>query len=181
MDILSGKRIILPLKYSVAKSLKAGQWVRLTGYVYTVRDAAHKRLAKTIERGKKIPIPLKEQIIYYTGPTASFSGHIIGSCGPTTSSRMDKYTPVLLENGLVGMIGKGERSEQVRLAIKKYRAIYFVTFGGAGAFLSRFVKKCNIAAYPDLGTEAIYKIFFEDFPVMIGIETNGNCFSNKKS
>jgi fumarate hydratase subunit beta len=152
----------------------------LTGYVYTARDAAHKRIAQALEKGESIPISLKGETIYYVGPTPAVFGSVIGSCGPTTSCRMDRYTPLILENGILGMIGKGERTEGVRLAIKKHRAIYFVTFAGAGAFLSRFITQSKPVAYEDLGTEAIYKIFLNDFPVMVYIDSNGNCYSNKK-
>ena len=161
------KKITTPLEKKEVKKLKAGDKVLLSGIIYTARDAAHKRMVK------RLPFDLKGQIIYYTGPTPAPPGKIIGSCGPTTSYRMDFYTPTLLRLGLKGMIGKGDRSQEVIAAIKKYQAIYFVAFGGCGALYSQFVKKAELIAYPDLGCEAILKLEVEDFPLIVGIDSYG--------
>lgn len=163
------RKIFLPLTKDIIKTLKPGELVLLTGPVLTARDAAHKKLTDTLKRLKKIPVSLKGETIYYTGPTPNRKGEIIGSCGPTTSSRMDPFTPLLLKHGLIGMIGKGERSKEVNLAIRKYRAAYFITIGGAGAYLSEKVKSAEIIAYKDLGTEAIHRLRIEDFPVIVDI------------
>ncbi len=164
---LSMKKIYLPLTKEIVRTLKPGEMVLLNGPVLTARDAAHKRLADTLKAGKKIPILLKGETIYYTGPTPKRIGEVIGSCGPTTSSRMDPFTPLLLKHGLAGMIGKGERSIEVNLAIKKYGAVYFITIGGAGAYLSEKVKSAEVIAYKDLGPEAIYRFVLEDFPAIV--------------
>lgn len=140
----------------------------MSGSVLTARDAAHKRLYESLQKGKRIPVNLKGQTIYYVGPTPAKKGEIIGSCGPTTSSRMDPFTPLFLQRGLLGMIGKGERSQEVTRAIKKYGAVYFITIGGAGAYLSRKVTSSRVIAYEDLGPEAIYRLGIEDFPVIVG-------------
>lgn len=140
----------------------------MSGSVLTARDAAHKRLYESLQKGKRIPVNLKGQTIYYTGPTPHRKGEIIGSCGPTTSSRMDPFTPLLLKYGLLAMIGKGERSKDVVQSIKKYGAVYFITIGGAGAYLSRKVTSSRVIAYEDLGPEAIYRLDIEDFPVIVG-------------
>jgi len=154
-------------------TLKAGQEIILSGTIYTARDQAHKRLTETIKSGRRLPIELKGAIIYYCGPTQTPKGKIIGSCGPTTSSRMDAFTPLLLAKGLKVMIGKGARSKEVKEAIKKYKGIYFVTYAGCGALLSKFVKKAKIAAYSDLGPEAILKLEVKDFPLIVAIDANG--------
>ncbi|MEK6715640.1 MAG: FumA C-terminus/TtdB family hydratase beta subunit [Candidatus Omnitrophota bacterium] len=168
------KKIELPpLTDKIIKSLRAGQQVLISGIIYTARDQAHKRLASLLKKGKKLPFDLKGQIVYYCGPTPAKKGEVIGSCGPTTSSRMDEFTPLLLKAGLKGMIGKGRRSQAVREAIKKYRAVYFLTYAGCGALLSTFVKRCEPIAYPDLGTEAIYKLEVENFPLIVGIDAYG--------
>ena len=161
------KKIVAPLEKKEIKKLKAGDEILLSGIIYTARDAAHKRMVK------KLPFNLKGQVIYYTGPTPAPPGKIIGSCGPTTSYRMDPYTPSLLRLGLKGMIGKGDRSKEVRAAIKKYQALYLIALGGCGAFYSQFVKKVNLIAYPDLGCEAILKLEVEDFPLIVGIDSYG--------
>lgn len=145
----------------------------LSGYVYTARDMAHRRLVDALEKHKSLPVELKGEVIYYVGPTPAPKGRIIGACGPTTSSRMDKFTPALLRYGLKGMIGKGERSVEVVEAIKKYKAIYFVTVGGAGAYLSRCVTEARIVAYQDLGTEAIFCLKIESLPVIVAIDSKG--------
>ena len=153
----------------------------LTGVIYTARDQAHKRLMEEIISGKKLPIDLKDQIIYYCGPTKTPKGKVIGSCGPTTSARMDEFTPALLQAGMKGMIGKGRRSGEVAVAIKKNKAVYFLTYGGCGALLSKCVKKARPAAYQDLGPEAIYELEVEDFPLIVGIDARGNDIYKKAS
>jgi fumarate hydratase subunit beta len=160
------RKIVLPLTGDIIKTLKPGEQVLLSGILLTARDAAHKRLVDSLMSGRKIPVSIKGETIYYTGPTPARPGEVIGSCGPTTSARMDPFTPVLLKHGLIGMIGKGERSEEVKKAIKKYKAVYFITIGGAGAYLSEKIKSAEIIAYRDLGPEAIYRLAVEDFPVI---------------
>ena len=154
-------------------TLKAGQEIYLSGTIYTARDQAHKRLVDAIKAGKRLPFELRNAIIYYCGPTKTPKGKVIGSCGPTTSSRMDEFTPILLKAGLRVMIGKGLRSETVLQAIKKYKAIYFLTYAGCGALLSKFVKKAELTAYKDLGPEAIYKLYVEDMPLVVAIDSRG--------
>lgn len=155
------------------QNLKTGDTFFLSGTIYALRDQAHKRLAEAIRKNKKLPIDLKGAVIYYCGPTKTPRGKIIGSSGPTTSSRMDEFTPLLLKRGLKGMIGKGRRSEIVRRAIKKYKAVYFLTFAGCGALLSRYIKKASTVAYKDLGPEAILKLEVKDFPLIVGIDSRG--------
>lgn len=167
------KKISLPLDKAEIASLKAGDEVLLSGILYTARDAAHKRMIAAIKGRKKLPFALKNELIYYCGPTPAQRGRPIGSCGPTTSSRMDEFTPALLRKGLKGMIGKGKRSNQVKQAIKKHQAVYFLAIGGIGALLSRCVKKAEVIAYKDLGPEAIHKLEVKDFPVIVGIDTKG--------
>lgn len=161
------KKIKLPLTKDIVKKLNPGEWVLLSGPVLTARDAAHKRMVDTLGSGRKLPFSIKGETVYYTGPTPAKKGEIIGSCGPTTSSRMDPFTPVLLKHGLLGMIGKGERSKETHLAIKRYGAVYFVTVGGAGAYLSQKVRSNVIVAYKDLGTEAVRMLMLEDFPAIV--------------
>ena len=168
------KRISAPLKKEELVDLQAGDYVYITGTIYSARDAAHKRMYETMLDGKEIPIDLKDNVIYYLGPTPAKEGQVIGSAGPTTSSWMDKYTPLLLENGLNGMIGKGKRSKEVIDAIVKNKAVYFAAVGGAGALLSKCIKKSEVIAYDDLGTEAIRKMEVEDFPVIVVIDSEGN-------
>lgn len=163
------RSIKLPLTKDVIKTLRVGQEVLLNGTILTARDAAHKRLVEALKQHRRSPVPIKGETIYYTGPTPTMSGNIIGSCGPTTSARMDPFVAVLLKYGLLGMIGKGERSREVDMAIKKAGAVYFVTVGGAGAYLSERVKKNNIIAYADLGTEAIRRLVIEDFPAVVSV------------
>lgn len=167
------KKIKTPLIKSEIKNLRAGERVSLSGTVYTARDQAHKRLAELIKQDKKLPVDLKGKLIYYCGPTAALKGKIIGSCGPTTSSRMDEFTPLLLKAGLKGMIGKGSRSKEVREAIKKFTAVYFLTYAGCGALLSKYIIKAKPVAYRDLGPEAIYKLEVRDFPLITGIDSYG--------
>ena len=168
------KRISAPLKKEELAALHAGDYVYITGTIYSARDAAHKRMYETMLEGGEIPLELKDNVIYYLGPTPARAGQVIGSAGPTTSSRMDKYTPLLLENGLNGMIGKGKRSQAVIDAIVKYKAVYFAAVGGAGALLSKCIKKSEVIAYDDLGTEAIRKMEVEDFPVIVVVDREGN-------
>ncbi|OGX40702.1 MAG: fumarate hydratase [Omnitrophica WOR_2 bacterium RIFCSPLOWO2_01_FULL_41_12] len=160
--------------------LKVGEKINFSGILYTARDQAHKRLAEAIKKNKKLPIDLRGQIIYYCGPTKTPQGKIIGSCGPTTSSRMDEFTPILLKAGLKGMIGKGSRSKEVIAAIKKYKGVYFLTYAGCGALLSRYVKKAKPVAYKDLGPEAIYRLEVQDFPLIVGIDSQGRSIYAKK-
>ncbi len=167
------KKINTPLVKKDIEKLKVGEEILLSGIIYTARDQAHKRLAEAINKNKKTPIDLNGQIIYYCGPTPAPRGKIIGSCGPTTSSRMDEFTPALLKKGVLAMIGKGKRSKQVVQAIKKYKAVYFLTYAGCGALLSKYVKKNKPVAYKDLGPEAIYKLEVRDFPLIVGIDTRG--------
>ena len=157
-----------------AKTLRAGDTVLLSGTVYTARDAAHARLCKMIDRGEKLPFSLDGAVIYYAGPTPARDGMVIGSCGPTTSSRMDKFAPKLIENGLVGMIGKGKRSDGVIEAMKQRGAVYFCAIGGAGALYAKCVKKAEVIAFDDLGCEAVRRLEIEDFPLIVGIDALGN-------
>ncbi len=161
------------------KRLKSGDKIRFTGIIYTARDQAHKRLAEAIAKKKKLPIDLKGAVIYYCGPAKTPKGKIIGACGPTTASRMDDFTPALLKAGLKGMIGKGSRSEGVVTAIKKYKAVYFLTYAGCGALLSKYVRKCAPVAYKDLGPEAIYRLEVKDFPLIVGIDSKGRSVYKK--
>uniref|UniRef100_A0A7C4UB91 Fe-S-containing hydro-lyase n=1 Tax=candidate division WOR-3 bacterium TaxID=2052148 RepID=A0A7C4UB91_UNCW3 len=170
-------KIKSPLDEGTIKVLKAGDFVLLSGIIYTGRDAAHKRFIEIINKGEKLSFDIKNSVIYYVGPTPPKPGYVIGSCGPTTSYRMDKYTPKLLEIGLKGMIGKGERNKDVIDAIVKYRGVYFTAIGGAGAFISKCVKKADVIAFEDLGPEAVMRLEVEDFPLIVTIDANGNDFS----
>ncbi|MBO5407967.1 MAG: Fe-S-containing hydro-lyase [Clostridia bacterium] len=156
------------------KNLKAGDLVLLSGVIYTARDAAHKRLTEALERGEELPINIKNAIIYYAGPTPPKPGEVIGSCGPTTSYRMDKYAPTLLDEGQLGMIGKGLRNQDVIDAIKRNEGIYFAALGGAGALISKAVKEAEIVCYEDLGAEAIRKLTVEDLALTVVIDKDGN-------
>lgn len=167
------KRITLPLSKDKIKALKLGDELLLSGIIYTARDKVHQRLVDLIKTHKKLPFDLRNQIIYYCGPTTKPKNRIIGSCGPTTSSRMDQFTPILLQKGLLGMIGKGNRSKLVTQAIKKYKAIYFLTYAGCGALLAKYVKKAKLLAFPKLGPEAIYQLEIKDFPLIVGIDSLG--------
>ena len=162
-----------PLTEELARTLKCGESVTITGVIYTARDAAHKRLVELIEKGEQPPIPLEDTIIYYTGSTPARQGQIIGSMGPTTSSRIDAYSPVILELGNRGMIGKGKRSAEVIEAMKRCGGVYFGAIGGAGALLSKCVKSAEVVAYEDLGTEAIFRLEVEKFPVVVIIDCEG--------
>ena len=168
------RNITAPLSDEVAKELKSGDYVYITGTIYTARDAAHKRMWEALEKGEELPIEMKNNIIYYMGPSPAREGRPIGSAGPTTASRMDKYAPKLLDLGLKGMIGKGKRSEQVKEAIVRNGSVYFAAVGGAGAILSKAIKKSEVIAYDDLGTEAIRKLYVEDFPAIVVIDSQGN-------
>jgi fumarate hydratase subunit beta len=154
-------------------TFSAGQELLFSGIIYTARDQAHKRLVAAIKKGSRLPFELKNSIIYYCGPTKTPQGKVIGSCGPTTSSRMDEFTPLLLKQGLKGMIGKGNRSAEVREAIKKYKGVYFLTYAGCGALLNQYVLSAKKVAYGDLGPEAILKLEVKDFPLMVAIDANG--------
>ncbi|MCG0277802.1 MAG: Fe-S-containing hydro-lyase [Thermanaeromonas sp.] len=168
------KRITTPLNPEIIQELKAGERVSLSGIIYTARDAAHKRLVEAYLAGEELPINLEDQIIYYVGPCPAKPGRVIGSAGPTTSGRMDPYTPLLIrELGLKGMIGKGSRSQEVIEAIKEKGAVYFLAIGGAGALLAQRIKKAQVVAYEDLGPEAIYQLEVEDFPLIVGIDCYG--------
>ena len=168
------KYLTTPFTEDKITQLKAVNYVYITGTVYTARDAAHKRMIETLDRGEELPFDLKGQLIYYLGPSPAREGRVIGSAGPTTSSRMDKYAPRLLNLGLRGMIGKGKRNEQVIDAVKRNKGIYFAAVGGAGALLSKCIKKAEVIAYDDLGTEAIRKLEVEKLPVIVVIDTDGN-------
>ena len=167
------KDITTPLTDGDIEQLKAGDRVRITGVLYTARDAAHGRLWPLMEKGEKLPIDVKGQIIYYTGPSPARPGDVVGSVGPTTASRMDKFTPKLLELGLKGTIGKGYRGQAVKDALKRHKGVYFGSIGGAGAVLSRFVKKLDVVAYEDLGTEAIRRLEVEGFPAIVLNDCHG--------
>ncbi len=168
------KRITPPLDDRDVESLRAGDRVLITGVLYTARDAAHKRLIELIDRGGELPFDLRGQIIYYVGPTPAKPGQIIGSAGPTTSGRMDVYTPKLLELGLKATIGKGPRSRAVKEAMKRYRAVYMAAVGGAAALLSKCIKKSEVIAYEDLGPEAVRRLEVEDFPAVVINDIYGN-------
>ncbi len=167
-------KITTPLADKVIKNLKTGDKVLISGVVYTARDMAHKRLVEVIESGERLPFDLKGQIIYFTGPTPAPPGRVIGAAGPTTSARMDSFSPVLIKKGLKGMIGKGPRGKEVVDAMKKYKAVYFAAVGGAAALLSKRIKKSEVIAYEDLGTEAIRRLEVEDFPVIVVNDVYGD-------
>ncbi len=168
------RHLTVPFNKVEAKELRSGDYVYITGTIYTARDAAHKRMQETLEQGKDLPFDVKNQVIYYMGPSPAREGRPIGSAGPTTASRMDKYTHQLLDMGLIGMIGKGKRTEDVKAAIIRNSAVYFAAVGGAGALLSKSILKSEVIAYEDLGTEAIRKLEVKDFPVIVVIDSLGN-------
>lgn len=168
------QHIQAPMSREDANKLHAGDYVYITGTIYTARDAAHKRMQEALERGEALPIEMAGNIIYYMGPSPARKGRPIGSAGPTTASRMDKYTPALLDMGLLGMIGKGKRSGAVRDAIVRNGAVYFAAVGGAGALLSKSIVQSEVVAYDDLGTEAIRKLEVEKFPVIVVIDSEGH-------
>lgn len=167
------KHISVPFDSSVSTTLKAGDYVYLTGTIYTARDAAHKRMYEALERGEKLPFDVKNNTIYYMGPSPAREGRPIGSAGPTTASRMDKYAPSLLDLGLIGMIGKGKRNPAVHEAIVRDKAVYFAAVGGAGALLSKCITSSEVITYDDLGTEAVRKLTVKDFPVIVVIDSDG--------
>ena len=164
----------VPMTREEARSLKAGDSCLLSGVIYTARDAAHKRLCQLIEEGRELPVDLKDSVFYFVGPTPAKPGQVIGSAGPTTSYRMDAYSPALIKLGQTGMIGKGKRDEQVIAAMKKYGAVYFGAIGGCGALLGKCIKKSELVAYEDLGAEAICRLEVENFPVIVIIDAQGN-------
>lgn len=168
------RHITAPISDEDAKSLQAGDYVYITGTIYTARDAAHKRMYEALENHQPLPMDVKNNIIYYMGPSPAREGHPIGSAGPTTASRMDKYAPALLDLGLKGMIGKGKRSQEVQQATVRNGAVYFAAIGGAGALLSKSITAAEVIAYDDLGTEAIRKLKVKDFPVIVVIDSKGN-------
>lgn len=168
------KYIKAPLEKEIVKTLRAGDYVYITGTIYTARDAAHKRMDETLREGKELPVPLKDGIVYYMGPSPAREGRVIGSAGPTTASRMDKYTPKLLDLGLSGMIGKGKRSKEVIDAIIRNQSVYFAAVGGAGALLSKCIQESEVVTYDDLGTEAIRRLTVKNFPVIVVIDCEGN-------
>jgi fumarate hydratase subunit beta len=167
------KEVTPPLTDADVEALASGDRVRITGVLYTARDAAHGRLLPLVERGERLPVDLRGQIIYYTGPSPARPGEVVGSIGPTTAGRMDRYTPALLALGLKGTIGKGARSETVKEALRRHRAVYFGAVGGAGAVLSRFVREVQVVAYEDLGTEAIRRLVVEGFPAIVINDCHG--------
>lgn len=168
------RHIMTPINKEELAKLQAGDYVYITGTIYTARDAAHKRMQETLDRGENLPIDLDNNLIYYMGPSPAREGRPIGSAGPTTSSRMDKYAPKLMDLGLAGMIGKGKRSQSVMDAIVRNGAVYFAAVGGAGALLSKSIIKSEVVAYDDLGTEAIRKLEVKDFPVIVVADKDGN-------
>lgn len=168
------KKITTPLTDEVIRSLKAGDEVSISGIVYTARDAAHKRLCELIGMGEQLPISVKGQVFYFVGPTPARPGRVIGSAGPTTSARMDKFSPILLAAGLKGMIGKGYRGDAVRDALKKYCAVHFAALGGAGALLSQHIISAEVVAYEDLDAEAIRKLELRDFPAIVAYDSYGS-------
>lgn len=168
------RHITAPFNRETAATLKAGDYVYISGTIYTARDAAHKRMQEALDAGEALPLELPGNVIYYMGPSPAREGRPIGSAGPTTASRMDKYAPTLLDLGLAGMIGKGKRSQAVRDAIVRNQSVYFAAVGGAGALLSKAITKSEVIAYDDLGTEAIRKLEVKDFPVIVVIDPEGN-------
>ena len=166
--------ITAPLTREAARQLKAGDSCLISGVIYTARDAAHKRLCQLVAEGKELPMELRDSVIYFVGPTPAKPGQAIGSAGPTTSYRMDAYSPTLIAQGLTGMIGKGKRGPEVVAAMKEYGAVYFSAIGGCGALLSKCIQKAEIVAYEDLGAEAIRRLEVEDFPVVVVIDSLGN-------
>lgn len=168
------KYINTPLTKEKVTILEAGDYVYITGIIYSARDAAHKRMFEELMSGEDLPFSIKDNIIYYMGPSPARKGQIIGSAGPTTASRMDKYTPQLLDMGLSGMIGKGTRGSEVIESMIKNKAVYFAATGGAGALLSKCIKESKVIAYDDLGTEAIHELYVEKFPLIVAIDSKGN-------
>ena len=175
------KKIYFPLKdEKELMQIKVGDEVFISGEIFTARDAAHKKLIEMINKKEKLPIDFKNSLIYYTGPSPTPPGKIVGSIGPTTSKRMDKITIPLLKFGLKATMGKGERSKEIVQAFKKFKVVYFITFGGCGAYLNQFVKSIELVCFEKFGPEAIYKLKIEDFPAIVGIDIFGNYFFNRK-
>ena len=168
------KKITAPIDDKTARELKSGDYVYITGTIYTARDAAHKRMYEALEKGEKLPFDVKDNVIYYMGPSPAREGRPIGSAGPTTATRMDKYAPALLDLGLKGMIGKWKLRQNVKDSMIKNGAVYFAAVGGAGAILSKCIRESEVIAYDDLGTEAIRKLYVEDFPAIVVIDSEGN-------
>ena len=171
---MANVKITTPLTRDKVKDLKAGDSCLISGVIYTARDAAHKRLCELVAAGKELPMDVTDSIIYFVGPTPAKPGQAIGSAGPTTSYRMDAYSPILIEQGLTGMIGKGKRGPEVINAMKQHGAVYFGAIGGCGALLSECIKEAEIVAYEDLGAEAIRRLVVKDFPVVVIIDSEGN-------
>ena len=169
-----GKKVTLPLTDEIVKDFKAGDNLLLTGVMYVGRDAAHKRMVETLNQGKQLPFDIRGQTIYYMGPSPAKPGHPIGSAGPTTSGRMDIYTPRLIAAGIRAMIGKGSRSPEVKEAIKKYKAVYLATIGGAGALLAKSIRQVEVVAYEDLGAEAILQLNVDNFPAIVANDIYGD-------
>jgi fumarate hydratase subunit beta len=174
------KKLQTPLTEKDVRSLKAGDEVLISGTIYTARDITHKRLCEVIDSGKELPFELKGAIIYFVGPTPARPGRVIGAAGPTTSSRMDAFSPKLIAEGLKGMIGKGYRNDGVREALKKYGAVHFSTIGGAGALLSKYIVAAEVIAYEELGTEAVRKLQVVDFPAIVSYDASGNSVYDKR-
>ncbi len=168
------RKIHTPLTREEARTLRAGESCLLSGVIYTARDAAHKRLCERLDRGEELPMDIRDAVIYFVGPTPAKPGQAIGSAGPTTSYRMDAYSPKLIRAGLTGMIGKGKRGDEVVAAMKECGAVYFGAIGGCGALLSRCIRKAEVIAYDDLGAEAVRRLEVEDFPVVVVIDSEGN-------
>jgi fumarate hydratase subunit beta len=171
---MSTIEVTVPFDNETVGAFKAGQRLLLSGIIYTARDAAHRRIQQQLLSNEFNAFPLHGSVIYYCGPTPTPPGKVIGSAGPTTSYRMDPFVPLLLENGVKGFIGKGKRSEEVKEYLKKFRGVYLIATGGAGALLSTRINSCRIVAYPELGPEAIYELTVQDFPVIVGIDVFGN-------
>lgn len=167
------RKLKTPLTKKELKALRAGDWVLLSGEILTGRDQAHKRFFEIIQSRRRLPLRLKGEIIYYVGPSPAKPGRVIGSAGPTTSSRMDRYTPRLLASGVAATIGKGERCREVKDAMKKFGAVYLVAVGGAGAYLSERVKKAELLLWPELGAEAVYRLTVKDFPCLVAYDSHG--------
>lgn len=168
------KKVTIPLTKDQIENLHAGDSVLISGVIYTARDAAHERMVKNFEKGEKFPIDLTDNVIYYAGPCPAKPGEVIGSCGPTTAGRMDAYAPILLDNGLGAMIGKGVRKDTVIDAMKRNKCVYFGAIGGAGALITKTIKEAEVVAYDDLGTEAIRRLVVEDFPAVVLVDCEGN-------
>jgi len=173
------KKMKFPAKDSDFRNFTAGSEVEISGTIYVARDAAHKKLVETVKMNRPLPFEIKGSLIYYMGPSPAPAGKVIGSCGPTTSSRMDNLTIPLLEKGLKATMGKGNRDKKITVACRKYNSLYLVTYGGCGAYLHQFVEKSEVIAYPELGPEAVYRLEVKNFPAIVGIDIKGNNIYNK--